>query len=392
MREALVTGAKLDHLTKYYGDTLAVDDVNLDVTAGDFVVLVGPSGCGKTTTLRMVAGLERVTEGEVWIGGERATDVAPKDRDIAMVFQSYALYPHFSVRKNLAYNLRLQSRPNDEIAQRVEKVARTLGIEELLHRKPAQLSGGQRQRVALGRAIIRQPKLFLMDEPLSNLDANLRVQTRAEIVQLQQRLGITTIYVTHDQTEAMTMGSTIVVMRDGRVQQVASPQDVYQHPANAFVARFIGSPPMNLLRCRIVHDDTAYWLEAENQTRLRMPDGIAHHLPRSAESNEILFGCRPEDLNVAGDHHQGDAFRGSVEVIEALGHETLLYVSITGLTDPSIITRMEAGAAVRYQAGDPIALVPDWDQARFFSIRTEEALPIEVAPGSEPAAARSVRR
>jgi multiple sugar transport system ATP-binding protein len=238
---------ELQHLTKVYaGDVTAVDDVSLDIGDGEFMVLVGPSGCGKSTLLRMIAGLEDVTEGQISIGGADVTELAPRRRDIAMVFQSYALYPHMSVRKNIGYGLKVRRTPKDEARRRVDEVAELLGLEDLLERKPAQLSGGQRQRVAMGRAIVREPKAFLMDEPLSNLDAKLRVGMRTSLAQLHARLGVTTIYVTHDQTEAMTLGQRVAVMRDGHVLQVDTPQTLYSRPADLFVAGFIGTPSMNL--------------------------------------------------------------------------------------------------------------------------------------------------
>ncbi len=249
-----MAGVAIRHLYKKFGDVTAVNDVNIDVQDKEFLVLVGPSGCGKSTTLRLIAGLEEITSGEIQIGDRIVNDVPPKDRDIAMVFQSYALYPHMSVYDNLAFGLKLRKTPKRDIDVRVRQAAETLGISNLLSRKPKQLSGGQRQRVALGRAIVREPKVFLMDEPLSNLDAKLRVQTRAELIKLHQRLQTTMIYVTHDQTEAMTMGTRIAVMKDGVLQQLAVPQEVYDHPSNVFVAGFIGSPAMNFLEAQLVSE------------------------------------------------------------------------------------------------------------------------------------------
>src|SRR5256885_14066654 len=243
-----MAGVTLDHISKKYGEVTAVNDLNIQIRDQEFLVLVGPSGCGKSTALRMIAGLEEITGGDLYIGDRRVNDVEPKDGDIAMVSQSYALYPHMSVYDNMAFGLKLRKRPKPEIERRVKEAANLLGLENLLQRKPKQLSGGQRQRVALGRAIVREPKVFLMDEPLSNLDAKLRVQMRAELKKLHRRLGITTIYVTHDQVEAMTLGDRIAVMNAGKLQQLGVPQEVYDHPTNVFVAGFIGSPPMNLLR------------------------------------------------------------------------------------------------------------------------------------------------
>ena len=245
---------RLEHVCKTFQDVVAVDDVSLEIADGEFLVLVGPSGCGKSTLLRMIAGLEEITDGAIFIGERDVTDLAPRARDVAMVFQTYALYPHMTVRQNMGYGLKARRTPKAEIAQRVDDVAKLLGLEELLHRRPAQLSGGQRQRVAMGRAIVRQPQAFLLDEPLSNLDAKLRVGMRASLAQLHQRLGVTTVYVTHDQTEAMTLGQRVAVMRDGKILQVDSPQELYERPHNLFIAAFIGSPSMNLVDATLEDD------------------------------------------------------------------------------------------------------------------------------------------
>ena len=272
---------ELQHLTKVYaGDVTAVDDVSLDIGDGEFMVLVGPSGCGKSTLLRMIAGLEDVTEGQISIGGTDVTELAPRRRDIAMVFQSYALYPHMSVRKNIGYGLKVRRTPKDEARRRVDEVAELLGLEDLLERKPAQLSGGQRQRVAMGRAIVREPKAFLMDEPLSNLDAKLRVGMRTSLAQLHARLGVTTIYVTHDQTEAMTLGQRVAVMRDGHVLQVDTPQTLYSRPADLFVAGFIGTPAMNLVEARLDAGEVVFG----SQPRAARP-GAAPGCPRRDASS-----------------------------------------------------------------------------------------------------------
>src|SRR5216110_1297276 len=275
---------RLEHVTKRFSaDAVALNDLSLDVQDGEFLILVGPSGCGKTTALRIVAGLEKPTSGRITIGDRVVNDVTPRDRDIAMVFQNYALYPHMTVYRNLAFGLKERRTPKPEIDRRVREVSGILGLDELLKRRPAQLSGGQRQRVAMGRALVREPKAFLLDEPLSNLDAKLRVQMRAELKRIHQRLGITTIYVTHDQVEAMTLGDRIVVMSNGRVQQIGAPQDVYRRPQNLFVAGFIGSPPMNLLRGRC----------ADGSIRLGDLD-----LPWSGpDAAEVAVGFRPEDLD-----------------------------------------------------------------------------------------------
>ena len=317
-----------DHLYKRYGeDVIAVNDLNLEIADGEFLVLVGPSGCGKTTALRCVAGLEEISDGRLLIGDRVVNDVAPKDRDIAMVFQSYALYPHMTVFDNLAFGLKLRKTKKDEIKRRVDEAAGILGLEKLLDRKPKALSGGQRQRVALGRAIVREPSVFLMDEPLSNLDAKLRVQTRAEIARLHQRLGTTTIYVTHDQVEAMTMGDRICVMRDGLLQQVGSPQDLYDHPVNVFVAGFIGSPSMNFATTRSGEGEELYLGNA----RLDLKGDHARVAGERPKGSQLLIGFRPEHLELA--NGQGDGavrIPAKVDVVEYLGNEELIHAQSEG--------------------------------------------------------------
>src|SRR5580693_429667 len=287
----------LKGINKFYDSVHAVKDVNLQIRDQEFMVLVGPSGCGKTTTLRMVAGLESITSGEVLIGDKVVNKLAPMDRDIAMVFQNYALYPHMSVYDNMAFGLKMRKFEKPEIGKRVRDAADILGIGELLSRKPRQLSGGQRQRVALGRAIVRHPRVFLFDEPLSNLDAKLRVQMRVELKKLHERLGTTAIYVTHDQVEAMTLGDRVVVMRDGRVQQVGDPLELYNQPANRFVAGFIGSPAMNFADVRIAADNGSLWAIGDG-IRLKIPDALTDRLGAQA-GKEVTFGIRPEDLRIA---------------------------------------------------------------------------------------------
>jgi multiple sugar transport system ATP-binding protein len=318
---------------------VAVHRIDLDIGEGEFLVLVGPSGCGKSTTLRMVAGLERATEGTIRIGDRIVNDVAARDRDIAMVFQNYALYPHMSVYDNLAFALTLRKQGREVIDTRVREAATMLGIEELLDRKPRQLSGGQRQRVALGRAIVRQPQVFLFDEPLSNLDAKLRGQMRRELAALRRRLGTTTIYVTHDQVEAMTLGDRIVVMNEGRVQQAGAPLDVYNRPANLFVAGFLGSPPMNVVLGRIVRRDGARFESAEGGFTVRLGDG---DVPALAENQPIRLGVRPEAIRPG---KEAPGFDAIVEAVEPLGHESLVTVrggtlSITLRVDPDIMLEL----------------------------------------------------
>jgi multiple sugar transport system ATP-binding protein len=321
---------ELDHIWKRYPDGFeAVKDMELEIQDGEFMILVGPSGCGKSTALRMMAGLEDITDGEVRIGGERVNDLEPRDRDIAMVFQNYALYPHMTVRENMGFALKLSKTPKEEMDRKVEEAAQILDLNQHLDRKPANLSGGQRQRVAMGRAIVRDPKLFLMDEPLSNLDAKLRVQMRTEVSRIQRRLGTTTVYVTHDQTEAMTLGDRVAVMRAGIVQQVAPPRVLYDDPVNLFVAGFIGSPAMNFLPGRLDGDSV----------RLPMgdfpiPGGLRSRLQaRSGDgaARDVIVGIRPEhfeDASVAGEAIEGLRFRAKVDVIESMGSELYAYFDV----------------------------------------------------------------
>jgi multiple sugar transport system ATP-binding protein len=326
-----------DRVSKIYPDgTRAVNDVTLEIEDGEFMVLVGPSGCGKTTALRMVAGLEEISEGRLTIGDRVVNHVPSRDRDIAMVFQSYALYPHLSVYENIAFGLRIQKMPKSEIDDRVHKAAKLLGLEEYLDRKPRALSGGQRQRVAMGRAIVRQPAAFLMDEPLSNLDAKLRVQTRAEIAKLQDDLGVTTIYVTHDQIEAMTMGDRVAVMRKGELQQVDDPQTLYDRPVNLFVGGFIGSPAMNMLEATIESSNGSLAAKIGEQT-LELGDETMQQHPelRAFVGKEIVLGIRPEDIedaSIASDTPAPRRLKGKLELKEALGSEIMAHFSIDGAT------------------------------------------------------------
>ncbi|MBI4391551.1 MAG: sn-glycerol-3-phosphate ABC transporter ATP-binding protein UgpC, partial [candidate division NC10 bacterium] len=312
----------LENLTKRFDEVVAVQSVNLEIQDQEFVVLVGPSGCGKSTALRMIAGLEEITDGKIYIGGRLVNDVPPKDRDIAMVFQNYALYPHMSVYDNMAFGLKLRKFPREEITQRVRDAAEILGIQELLQRKPKALSGGQRQRVAVGRAIVRKPQVFLFDEPLSNLDAKLRVQMRVELKKLHQRLQATILYVTHDQVEAMTMGDRIVVMRDGRIHQVGPPLQVYEHPVNRFVAGFIGSPAMNFIPTTVQAADGRLTLVADG-FRVPVPAAQAAALQPYA-GRKVIFGIRPEDVLAASGTDGRQTFEAVVDVVEPLGAEILL--------------------------------------------------------------------
>ncbi|MDD8047326.1 MAG: sn-glycerol-3-phosphate ABC transporter ATP-binding protein UgpC [Verrucomicrobiota bacterium] len=361
----------LDNISKVYpGEVHAVRNVSLEIEDQEFVVLVGPSGCGKSTTLRMIAGLEEITSGSIYIGDRPVNDVPPKDRDIAMVFQNYALYPHMSVYKNLAFGLKLRRYPKAEIERRVQTAAQILGIQDLLDRKPKALSGGQRQRVAVGRAIVRQPKAFLFDEPLSNLDAKMRVQMRTEISKLHTHLASTMIYVTHDQVEAMTMGDRIVVMRDGSIQQVADPLTLYHNPANLFVAGFIGSPPMNFFRGRIVSDRGRLFFD-EGTFRLRL-DGEQARLLQAHGKPDVYFGIRPEDLEdrlYLPDADPMLTIPAIVEVIEPMGSEIYLYLS-TGLH--SFVARV--GVQVMTRVNEKLDMIVDLTKAHFFDAETERQI------------------
>jgi multiple sugar transport system ATP-binding protein len=345
---------------KYDNGFHAVKDVDLEIRDKEFMVLVGPSGCGKTTTLRMVAGLEEITSGEIRIGERVVNDLPPMDRDIAMVFQNYALYPHKSVFDNMAFGLQMRGYSKEEIQQRVKEAADILGIEALLERKPRQLSGGQRQRVAVGRAIVRHPQVFLFDEPLSNLDAKLRVQMRVELKRLHERLETTAIYVTHDQVEAMTLGTRVVVMKDGRVQQVGEPLELYGRPANKFVAGFIGSPAMNFVDVTVSGD--GLWAEAQG-LRLQVPQRM-----RSLGGKQVTLGMRPEALRIANgaDDH---GFATSVDVLEPLGNEILLNFRAGGVP---MVARVDPG--VRVKPHENIRLALDPERLHFFDAQTEDAL------------------
>ncbi|MCX6349645.1 MAG: sn-glycerol-3-phosphate ABC transporter ATP-binding protein UgpC [Candidatus Aureabacteria bacterium] len=352
----------------YPGGVTAVKDVSLDVADKEFVVLVGPSGCGKSTCLRMIAGLETITRGEIYIGETLVNDVLPKDRDIAMVFQNYALYPHMTVRANLAFGLKLRKYPPDEIVRRVTDAAEILEIRQFLERKPKALSGGQRQRVAVGRAIVRKPKVFLFDEPLSNLDAKLRVQMRAEINKLHKKLQATMIYVTHDQVEAMTMGDRIVVMKDGVIHQIDAPLALYLRPVDKFVAGFIGSPPMNFMDGTIRRQGGALRFES-GTFRARVAD---RHVPALSPyaDRPLAFGIRPEDIRIRGEDGEGeDRFTARIEVIEPMGSEMYIHF-VSG--DCSFLARVPPRE--KTAVGDELALAFDMSKAHFFDPETEKAI------------------
>lgn len=358
---------ELKNLTKVYpGGVRAVDNANITVNDQEFVILVGPSGCGKTTTLRMIAGLEDITEGELQIDANTMNDIPPKDRDIAMVFQNYALYPHMNVYDNMAFGLKIRKYPKTEIEMRVKEAAQILDIEELLERKPKALSGGQRQRVAVGRAIVRKPKVFLFDEPLSNLDAKLRVQMRAEISGLHTRLQATMIYVTHDQVEAMTMADKIVVMKGGIIQQIGSPLDLYNLPVNRFVAGFIGSPPMNFSTVEVLEQGGKIIIKEENFS-LELDKGWSETL-KPYVGKSVIFGIRPEDL-IYSEKEESNSITAEVEVIEPLGADINLFTSTGSHT---IMARV--APHFQFKVGDKVYLNPELKKASFFDMETEKSI------------------
>lgn len=362
----------LRHIYKIYpGDVTAVKDFNLEIEDKEFIILVGPSGCGKSTTLRMIAGLEEISKGELYIGDRLVNDVPPKDRDIAMVFQNYALYPHMTVYKNMAFGLELRKTPKDEIDKRVREAARVLDIEHLLDRKPKALSGGQRQRVALGRAMVRNPAVFLLDEPLSNLDAKLRTSMRTEITKLHLKLGTTFIYVTHDQTEAMTMGDRIVVMKDGIVQQVDTPQNLYDFPVNMFVAGFIGSPQMNFLDAKLEKEGNTYYVDISGDKVALPAEKVTAELDKYV-GKVVKAGVRPEDIKDDADFlaaHADSALTATVEVSELMGSEIYLYLDYKG-------NKMTARVAPTSKArnGATVKVAFDAHKVHLFDVETEQAI------------------
>ena len=368
-----MAGLKLINISKTYPNGfVAVKDFNLDIKDKEFIIFVGPSGCGKSTTLRMIAGLEEITGGELYIGDKLMNDVEPKDRDIAMVFQNYALYPHMSVYDNMAFGLKLRKVPKDQIEKLVNEAAKILGIEQLLDRKPKALSGGQRQRVAMGRAIVRNPKVFLMDEPLSNLDAKLRVQMRIEISKIHQRLEATIIYVTHDQTEAMTLGTRIVVMKDGVIQQVDTPQNLYDKPNNLFVAGFMGSPQMNFIDSVVTVSGASVYLVFGNN-KIRVPEARAKKLVEGGYvDKEVVLGIRPEDIKDDAtfvSSHPEASFAATVRVYELLGAEVFLYFAVD---DYDITARVDPRTTAR--PGDTVTIAMDLAKMHIFDKETEQII------------------
>lgn len=359
----------LENISKKYGDTLVVDNQSLEIRDKEFLILVGPSGCGKSTTLRMVAGLEEITSGNIYIDGQIVNDVQPKDRDIAMVFQNYALYPHMKIYDNLAFALKLRKCPKSEIDERVRAAAKLLSIEELLNRKPAQLSGGQRQRVALGRAIVREPKVFLMDEPLSNLDAKLRVQMRSEIKLLHARLKATMIYVTHDQTEAMTMGDRLAVMKDGVFQQVDTPLELYNRPVNKFVAGFIGSPHMNFFECRL-ESENGKWTLTDGVFKFDLDHDKVTEKMKKLVGQSVIWGIRPEDIHEVSsveNNQFSNHASAVVEVTEPMGSETFVSLRVN---EKKVLAKLSSKFSANF--GESCELYFDMSKGHIFDITTEE--------------------
>ena len=385
-----MAGLSLRNVKKIYDNTVvAVQEFNLEIADKEFIVLVGPSGCGKSTTLRMVAGLEDITEGEIYIGGRKVNTVPPKDRDIAMVFQNYALYPHMTVYDNIAYGLKLRKFPKRVIDEKVREAAEILDITELLKRKPKALSGGQRQRVAIGRAIVREPQVFLMDEPLSNLDAKLRNQMRSEIIKLRQRINTTFIYVTHDQTEAMTLGDRIVIMKDGFVQQVGTPQEVFHHPANLFVAGFIGTPQMNIFDAQLTREGERYFVELGGLRVELSTEKCARLLAGDVDSQPVKLGLRPEHLTLT---EENDAVYAAVDVSEMMGSAVHIHVSACGQDVVIVVPLSEEEETENLPMGLPVRFTFRGSAAHVFDVETghnleypQKAEPEEEAPPAAPA-------
>lgn len=352
----------------YEGKNIVVRNVNIEIKDKEFIVLVGPSGCGKSTILRMIAGLEAITSGEIFISCIKVNDLSPKDRNIAMVFQNYALYPHMTVFENMAYGLKIRKYSKDEIKSKVLRAARILGLEEYIEQKPRVLSGGQRQRVAVGRALVRNPKVFLFDEPLSNLDAKLRVQMRTEIIRLHKKLGTTMIYVTHDQVEAMTMGERIVILKDGVVNQIDSPLNLYNNPVNKFVAEFIGSPAMNFVSGKIEIDEEYYLLLTSDGVKLKLNEEQVRRLS-NYRGKELIVGIRPENFKPVNETSTIDTLEGTIEVVEPIGNEVYLHFI---LDSRQMIAKIVADK--NYRPGDKILLHINTDKLHFFDKETEKAI------------------
>ena len=364
-----MTELKFDNVVKRYGKIEVVHGVDLEVKDKEFLVLVGPSGCGKSTLLRMIAGLEEISEGTISIDGEVINDKAPKDRGLAMVFQNYALYPHMNVYENMAFGLRQRKTPKDEIQQRVEEVGGILGLKDLLFRKPHELSGGQRQRVAMGRAMVRKPDIFLFDEPLSNLDAKLRIQMRAEIKILHQRVKSTMVYVTHDQVEAMTLADRIVVLKDGYIEQVGTPLELFLTPVNVFVAGFIGTPPMNLLSCSIKREGQCDFLEFEGGLKIPVPERSDAQVE---DGQKVFMGIRTEEISIVDKQSSSRpewVFPGTVKVVEPLGNENHLYVDVHGMT---FVARCEGRRIIK--TGEKIEIAFNLEQLHLFDAKTERVV------------------
>ncbi|GAB6721939.1 sn-glycerol-3-phosphate ABC transporter ATP-binding protein UgpC [Streptococcus uberis] len=361
---------ELKHVNKMYGDSKAVDDFNLVIDDKEFIIFVGPSGCGKSTTLRMIAGLEEISSGDLFMDGQKMNHVSPSDRDIAMVFQNYALYPHMTVRQNIAYSLKIRGMSKEVIAEKVAEVAKLLKLEPYLDRKPGQLSGGQKQRVAMGRAMVRHPKVFLMDEPLSNLDAKLRGEMRIEIANLYQKLDATFIYVTHDQTEAMTLGTRIVVMKDGKIQQIDTPKNLFEHPANLFVASFIGTPPMNFLDATLDKERDCVYLQTNHHEQEISLAKAQEFEENGAFGKNLVLGIRPNDV-IISQTMTPSSLTGKVQVYEMLGEDAIVHVRLEESRQTVIV---KSPSTDSYQVGDSVYLTFPEDRLYLFDKATEVAL------------------